>query len=61
MFHSITYGKNAMGSYSSQVSPEDRWKVIYYIQNLTGTGRFAPAADTDGAGTATADTPGKTQ
>lgn len=41
MFHSITYGKNLMGSYSSQLSPEERWKVIYYIQKLGEVGRFA--------------------
>ncbi len=41
MFHSITYGKNLMGAYASQVNPEDRWKVIYYIQKLSGVGRFA--------------------
>ncbi len=40
-YHAITYGKNLMGSYSSQVSPEDRWNVIYYIQKLSGMGRFA--------------------
>lgn len=41
MFHSITYGKNLMGSYSSQLNAEERWKVIYYIQKLTKIGRFA--------------------
>lgn len=34
MFHSITYGKNAMGSYAYAVSKEDRWKVIQYINKL---------------------------
>lgn len=42
MFHSITYGRNLMGSYSPIVSVDDRWKVIYYIQKLSGMGRFAP-------------------
>lgn len=32
MFHSITYGKNLMGSYASQITPEERWQVIYYIR-----------------------------
>jgi len=44
MFHSITYGRNLMGSYSPLVSVEDRWKTIYYIQKLSGMGRFAPEA-----------------
>ncbi len=33
MFHSITYGRNLMGSHASQVTPEERWAVIYYIRN----------------------------
>lgn len=32
MYHSITYGKNLMGSYASQVTPEERWAAIYYIR-----------------------------
>lgn len=43
MFHSITYGKNLMGSYSSQLTAQERWKVIYYIQKLAKVGRFAEA------------------
>lgn len=34
MFFSITYGKNLMGSHASQLSPEDRWKIILYIKEL---------------------------
>ncbi len=41
MYHSITYGKNLMGAYSSHLTPEDRWKVIYYIQKLAEVGPFA--------------------
>lgn len=32
MFHSITYGKNMMGSYASQLNPKQRWMVIRYIK-----------------------------
>lgn len=32
MYHSLTYGKNLMGSYASQITPEQRWQVIYYIK-----------------------------
>lgn len=32
MFHSVTYGKNLMGSYASQLSPEQRWMIIHYIK-----------------------------
>jgi len=34
MFHTITYGKGLMGSHASQLTKEDRWKVIQYIQEL---------------------------
>lgn len=51
MFHSITYGRNLMGSYAPQVSVEDRWKVIYYIQKLSGMGRFAAEQTQAAAGT----------
>jgi mono/diheme cytochrome c family protein len=34
MYFSITYGKNLMGSHASQVSPEERWKIIMHIQTL---------------------------
>ncbi len=34
MFHSITYGKNLMGAHASQLTKEERWKVIHYIQDL---------------------------
>jgi cytochrome c len=38
MFHSITYGKNLMGSHASQLSPQERWKVILYVQALREAG-----------------------
>ena len=33
MFYSVTYGKNKMGSYASQLSRKQRWMVIRYIKN----------------------------
>jgi mono/diheme cytochrome c family protein len=36
MFHVITIGRNNMPSHASQVSAEDRWKVIRYIRKLQG-------------------------
>lgn len=45
MYHSITYGKNLMGSYASQVTPQERWAVIYYIKKtFMGGVTAAPAA-----------------
>lgn len=32
MFYSITYGKNLMGGYASQVTPKQRWDIIHYIK-----------------------------
>lgn len=50
MFHSITYGRNNMGSYASQLSRKQRWMMVKYIRTLQGgTG----AATTDSTGTAT--------
>jgi mono/diheme cytochrome c family protein len=33
MYHSVTYGKNTMGSYASQLSIKQRWMVIAYIKS----------------------------
>ena len=32
MFYSVTYGKNLMGSYASQLTRSQRWMVIRYIK-----------------------------
>jgi mono/diheme cytochrome c family protein len=34
IYHTITYGLNAMGSYASQLDPSERWKVIMYVHHL---------------------------
>lgn len=33
MFHSITYGKNNMGSYASQLNRMQRWMVVQYVKS----------------------------
>jgi hypothetical protein len=33
MFYSVTYGKNKMGSYASQLNTHQRWMVIAYIKS----------------------------
>ena len=50
VYHVIMYGKNAMGSYASQLTPADRWRVAEYVMSLkqgsaTATAEAAPAAD----------------
>lgn len=52
MFHSLTYGKNNMGSYASQLSRKQRWMVIKYVRTLQGpaaTATATPAADSTAA------------
>ncbi len=46
MFYSVTYGKNLMGSYASQLSRHQRWMVIRYIKlnQLKAKAAAAPAA-----------------
>jgi len=34
IYHTITYGVNAMGSYASQLDPQERMKVILYVHHL---------------------------
>jgi len=34
IFHAITYGLNAMGPHASQLSEEERWKIVLYVQKL---------------------------
>ncbi len=41
MYHSITWGKNLMGGYASQINAEERWQLVYYIQKLGKVGAFA--------------------
>lgn len=53
MYHAITYGKGQMGSYASQVKPEQRWWIINYIRSKQG-GAAKPAADTTAAAGAAA-------
>ena len=34
IFHTITYGKGAMGSHASQLNKDERWKVAMYVRTL---------------------------
>lgn len=48
MYHSIQYGKGMMGSHASQLTSEERWKIIRYVQtmqNPEGASTAAPPAD----------------
>ena len=60
MFYSVTYGKNKMGSYASQLNTKQRWMVIAYIKSKQAAGKAstpapaASAAATGGAADSTA-------
>ena len=54
MFHSVTYGKNNMGSYASQLTREQRWRVIQYVKAVQG-GKMSTMAPSDSTGKATSD------
>jgi len=47
MFHSLTYGRNSMGSYTAQLNATQRWMIIHYIkekQKLSAPATTTPAA-----------------
>lgn len=34
VYHTIYYGKNAMGSYANQLNESERWQVVAYVMDL---------------------------
>lgn len=36
MYHSVHYGKGNMGSHASQLTPDERWMILRYVQTLQG-------------------------
>lgn len=34
IFHTITYGRNRMWPHASQITVEERWKIVHYVQAL---------------------------
>lgn len=55
MYHSITYGKNFMGPYGTVLTPEERWKVIQYVQHLRDSGSSSDTPSDSTASTTPAD------
>jgi len=49
LFHVMTYGYNAMGSYASQLDREQRWKIAAYIRSFRNNGAEASAVLADSA------------
>lgn len=54
MYYSVTYGRNLMGSYASQLTPKQRWDIIYYIKAKQGK-NAGPAEAVAAAAPAAAD------
>jgi len=49
MYYSVTYGKNKMGSYASQLDTRQRWMVIAYIKSKqAGAKPVSTASDSTG-------------
>jgi mono/diheme cytochrome c family protein len=46
MYYSLTYGKNLMGSYASQLQSKQRWMVIAYVKSKQNPVQTTTAADT---------------
>jgi mono/diheme cytochrome c family protein len=51
IFHVMTYGKNMMGSYASQLSTNQRWMIVMYVRSKQAAGGTA-AAKSDSTSTA---------
>jgi mono/diheme cytochrome c family protein len=47
MFYSVTYGKNAMGSYASQLSTRQRWMIIAYVKGQQANKNVAAKGGAD--------------
>ena len=58
MFHSVTYGIRAMGSYASQLNTKQRWMVIAYVKSKQAKPTGASAAKTDSTVATKADSTG---
>lgn len=42
MYHTITWGKNLMGPHGLFLSPDQRWKIVHYIKQLSAMPGAAP-------------------
>jgi mono/diheme cytochrome c family protein len=45
IYHVITHGKNLMGSHASQLTEDERWKIVHYVLQLREQLSPAPAAE----------------
>jgi mono/diheme cytochrome c family protein len=54
IYHGIVYGKNAMGSYASQLDTKQRWQVVSYIKKVQSENGGEPFTMVKGAAAAPA-------
>lgn len=47
MYHVLEYGKGLMGSHASQMTQDERWKVIRYVQRLQKPAGMVAVADSN--------------
>jgi len=59
MFHVVTYGKNNMGSYASQLDKKQRWMVVQYVKSRQAASGGGGAASADSTSVAGKDTTAK--
>lgn len=57
MFHVITYGIRSMGSYASQLKPQQRWAVVKYIRTKQNGGKAGANGNGAAADTTASSTP----
>jgi mono/diheme cytochrome c family protein len=50
MYYSVTYGKNKMGSYASQLDTRQRWMVIAYVKSMQAASKPVAGAAADSTG-----------
>jgi mono/diheme cytochrome c family protein len=50
IFYSITYGKGLMGSHASQLSKEERWKLVHHVEMLQGKDKLTSEKASETAG-----------
>ncbi len=55
LFFIITYGQGNMGSYASQLTKEQRWRIVQYIRTLESGGAAAGAAKDSASATVKVD------
>jgi mono/diheme cytochrome c family protein len=55
MYYSVTYGKNKMGSYASQLDTRQRWMVIAYIKSKQAASKPASTIASTPAAAGTSD------